>query len=213
MTKIYLVSPEKIILDDFAKKLEEALSTKKISVFQLRLKNISEEEILNSCQKLLPICHKFGVPFILNDDFELALKVGASGVHIGKGDGNIKEIRQIVPENFIIGASCYDSRHLAMDAAESGVDYIAFGAFFPSITKKSCGRPKAEILEWADMLLEVPTVAIGGINHQNCQELIEAKADFIAVISYIWQNSAGVREAINNLAQICHATKNAEFVS
>lgn len=203
MTKIYLISPPKIIVDDFACQLEIALSTGKIPVFQLRLKGYSDEEITQIGKKLLEICQKYQTLFIVNDRLDLALQIGAGGVHFGDDDGDILQARKKVPKNFIVGASCYDSKHLAIEAAEAGADYISFGAFFPSKTKNSKGKPTPEILEWCDELLNVPTVAIGGITAENCAELVKARVDFLAVISYVWENKDGIEKAIERLSVVC----------
>ncbi|MFT6332028.1 MAG: thiamine-phosphate pyrophosphorylase [Lentimonas sp.] len=202
MSQIYLISPPEIDLEIFSQKLEEALQTRKIAVFQLRLKNYPDDQIVNIGKKLNVICQKYQTPFILNDRFDLALKIDANGVHLGSDDGNISNIRQEAPEDFIIGVSCYDSKHLAASAVESGADYVSFGTFFPSKTKNSQGKPNFEILNWCEEVLPVPMVAIGGINAGNCQDLIKNKADFLAVISYVWDNSKGVTKAIEDLSKI-----------
>jgi thiamine-phosphate pyrophosphorylase len=199
-SKIYLISPPEIAIDNFSSELEAALGTKKVPVFQLRLKGYEDEQIINIGKRLLKICNKYQTLFILNDRLDLALKIGANGVHFGDSDGNILEARKIAPENFVIGASCYDSKHLAVCAAEDGANYVSFGTFFDSPTKNSKGKPSAEILKWCDEFLNVQTVAIGGITAKNCQELVEARADFLAVISYVWNNKDGVKKAIEDLA-------------
>lgn len=198
MARIYLISPPKINLKDFVPKLEEALQTGKVAVFQLRLKDISEADIILAAERLIKICHQFQVPFILNDRFDLALKVKADGVHLGENDGKIKEIRKKSPQNFIIGASCYDSKDAIIQAAEDGADYISLGAFFESKTKNSKGRPTLELLKWCDDFINVPTVCIGGITADNCQELVKNGADFLAIISYIWDHEKGVKFALNS---------------
>jgi thiamine-phosphate pyrophosphorylase len=199
MSQIYLISPPKIDLEDFLPKLQIALATKKIPVFQLRLKDYSDEDILGIGKKTKEICHQNNTLFILNDRLGLALKIGADGVHLGAEDGDIVNIRKKSPTNFIIGASCYDSKHLAALAVEAGVDYVSFGTFFESSTKNSVGKPNPEILDWCDEILPVQTVAIGGINDQNYNQL--SKADFIAVISFVWENENGIEWAINQLSK------------
>lgn len=204
MTKIYLISPPKINVDDFAHNLDLALGTKKIPTFQLRLKDYDDEEVVFIGKKLLKICHQYKTLFILNDRLDLALKIGADGVHLGVDDGNIALARKMVTKNFIIGASCYDSKHLAVEAVEAGADYVSFGTFFPSNTKNSLGKPTPEILQWGNEILDVPLVAIGGINANNCQIIAQAGADFIAVVSGIWQSQVGIEQAINDLsAKLC----------
>lgn len=208
MTKIYLISPPKIDIESFTKILELALKTKKVPVFQMRLKGYKDAEIIEIGKKLLKICQQNQTLFILNDRLDLALKIGANGVHFGDEDGDIKVARKTAPANFIIGASCYDSKHLAVEAIESGADYVSFGAFFPSKTKNSKGKPTPEILEWCDEILDVQSVAIGGITADNCKVLVNAKVDFIAVISYIWDNEKGVEWAVNNLALAIDSVSN-----
>jgi len=201
MAQIYLISPPQIELKDFSLKLEKALKTGFVPSFQLRLKNYSPSEIKKISQEIKKICDENNCLFLLNDFYEIALEVGASGVHVGIDDKKISQIRQNSPKNFVIGASCYDSKHLAMEAGEQGADYISFGAFFETQTKISRGKPTVEILNWASEILNLPIVAIGGINDKNCGELVKNGADFLAVISYVWQHPKGVEVAIKNLHQ------------
>jgi thiamine-phosphate pyrophosphorylase len=199
MSQIYLISPPKIELKAFSQCLEKALKTALVPVFQLRLKNYSNEEIAKISRELKRICHDNNCLFILNDLLQIALEVGANGVHLGAEDGLISLARKKTPQNFVIGASCYDSRHLAMEAGESGADYISFGAFFPSKTKQSRGNPTVEILQWSREMLDLPIVAIGGINDQNCSSLVGSGADFLSVISYVWEHPQGEVEALQKL--------------
>ncbi len=199
MSQIYLISPPKIELKTFSQRLEKVLKTSLVSVFQLRLKNYPDQEIAKISRELKKICHANNCLFLLNDSFEIALDVGADGVHLGVEDGSIKAARKKSPQNFLIGASCYDSKHLAMEAGEQGADYASFGAFFSSNTKKSRGNPTVEILEWGSEMLNFPIVAIGGITDQNCSSLVKSGADFLAVISYIWDHPSGEIAAVKNL--------------
>lgn len=202
MSQIYLISPPKIELKTFSQELEKALKTALVPVFQLRLKNYEAAELKKISQELKKICHQNNCQFLLNDSFDLALEIGADGVHLGAEDGSIKLAREKSKKtnpNFVIGASCYDSKHLAMEAGEQGADYISFGAFFESKTKKSRGKPTLEILEWANEITNLPTVAIGGITDQNCTSLVKAGADFLSVISYVWEHPEGVEKALINL--------------
>jgi thiamine-phosphate pyrophosphorylase len=204
MTQIYLISPPQIELKDFSIKLEKALKTLLVPAFQLRLKNYSPSEVKKISQEIKKICENNNCLFLLNDFYEIALEVGASGVHVGIDDKKISQIRQNSPKNFIIGASCYDSKHLAMEAGEQGADYISFGAFFETKTKISPGKPSLEILNWASEILNLPIVAIGGINDKNCGELIKNGADFLAIISYVWQHPQGVEVALKNIDKQNH---------
>ena len=201
MAQIYLISPPQIELKDFSLKLEKALKTGLVPSFQLRLKNYSPSEIKKISQEIKKICDNNNCLFLLNDFYEIALEIGASGVHVGIDDKKISQIRQNSPKNFVIGASCYDSKHLAMEAGEQGADYISFGAFFETQTKISRGKPSVEILNWASEILNLPIVAIGGINDKNCVELVKNGVDFLAVISYVWQHPSGAEVAIKKLHQ------------
>jgi len=199
MSQIYLISPQEFELKSFAQRLELVLKTGFVPAFQLRLKNYELAEVKKISQELKKICHDNNCLFLLNDFCDLALEVGANGVHLGAEDGLILEARKKSPKNFVIGASCYDSKHLAIEAAKQGANYLSFGAFFESKTKKSRGKPTAEILEWSSQILNLPIIAIGGINDQNCHELKKSGADFLAVISYVWQHPKGEVFAINQL--------------
>jgi len=201
MTQIYLISPEKIELKTFSIRLENVLKTGLVPAFQLRLKGYEKSEVTKIARELKKICHQNNCLFLLNDSCQISAAVGADGVHLGAEDGSIAEMRKKFPTNFIIGASCYDSRHLAMEAGEQGADYISFGAFFSSKTKISRGKPTTEILEWASEMTDLPIVAIGGITEQNCSALIKAGADFLAVVSYVWDHPNGEVVAVQNLAK------------
>ena len=199
MSKIYLISPPDIIdLELFITELDELLSSKLVAVFQLRIKNKDSNFIEVAAIKCLKICEKHNILFILNDNADLAVKIGANGVHVGIKDGNIANIRNKYGDNLIIGASCYDSRDLAMKAAIDGANYVSFGAFFASKTKISIGNPDLDILNWSSEVLNIANVAIGGINNENCKIIANNKADFIAVISYIW-SAENKREKLQQL--------------
>ena len=202
MTQIYLISPPKFNLKEFANELDNVLKTGLVPVFQLRLKDCEKEIIKKYALELKKICLQNNCLFILNDDLDLAIDIEANGVHLGIDDqntnSNISQIKN-TNKNFIIGASCYDSRHLAMQAGEQGVDYISFGAFYPSSTKVSRGKPSLELLDWAIEMLNIPIVGIGGINSQNCQQLITHQIDFIAIISYVWQHPQGSIFAVKEI--------------
>lgn len=199
MTKIYLISPPKIDLKEFSINLQNALKTNLVPTFQLRLKDYLESEIIKISQELKKICHDNNCLFLLNDNYKIALDIGADGVHLGCDDESILAARKNSPKNFIVGASCYDSRDLAIDAAAQGADYLSFGTFFPSQTKNSKGRPNTEIIEWSLEMTSLPIVAIGGITDKNCQPLVKAGADFLAVVSYVWQHKEGEARALRIL--------------
>jgi len=201
--RLYLISPSSFAPEAFVENLEQALTGGDVAAFQLRMKNVEKREITKTAKLLLPICRAKNVAFIINDYPEIALETGADGVHIGNDpelpEGFISSLRKKTGENFIIGISCYDSRHLAMTAAEHGADYVAFGAFFPTKTKISPGKPKPEILEWWSTYTNVPCTAIGGINPENCGGLVKTGADFIAVVSYVWDHPMGPKVAVKEI--------------
>jgi thiamine-phosphate pyrophosphorylase len=200
MTKIYLISPEKFEVRNFAKKLESVLVTGLVPAFQLRLKGYEISDQINIAKEIKKVCHSHGCLFLVNDSFDVAAEVVADGVHIGADDGSVANIRKKSPKNFVIGASCYDSKHLASIAAEEGADYISFGAFFPSKTKKSRGNPRPEIITWAKDLMNLPVVTIGGINLENCNLMKDAGADFVSVISYIWDQEGREKQAVIDMS-------------
>jgi thiamine-phosphate pyrophosphorylase len=199
MTQIYLISPPKIELKDFSIRLNSALKTGLVPVFQLRLKDYKAPEVNKISRELQKVCQDNKCLFLINDYFDIALDIGADGVHLGLEDESVLLARKKSPQNFIIGASCYDSRHLAIEACEQGADYISFGAFFQSKTKKSRGNPTTEIITWSKDLTDLPIVAIGGIDDQNCGILSKSGADFVSVISYVWDHLEGEAEALKKL--------------
>lgn len=200
---LYLISPPDIQLENFSVTLSEALKTGVVSCFQLRLKNSDDASIKTASEMLLPICQNHDVPFIINDRPDLAAQLGAGGVHIGIEDISYRDARRLVGDDAIIGVSCYNSRHTAMIAAEQGADYIAFGAFFPTATKTPRTRAELELLSWWHQTTTIPCVAIGGISVNNCTPVIEAGADFIALISGVWDHPEGPSAALIHFDKLC----------
>ena len=199
--QLYLISPGQVG-GDFPARLEEALSGGPVAAFQLRVKEIDQHEAARLAAPLQRICEANEVAFIVNDDMGLARRLGADGVHLGQGDGDPREARALLGPNAQIGVTCHDSRHLAMEAGEAGVDYVAFGAFFPTATKETHHRPDPSILSWWSRLFEIPCVAIGGITPQNGSPLVAAGADFLAVCGSVWNNPAGPAAAVAEFAQM-----------
>jgi len=183
--QLYLISP----LDvggPFPDRLARALDAGPVAAFQFRVKDIDQHEAAALAVPLQEICAARGVAFIVNDSVSLAKRLGADGVHLGQGDGNVGEAREVLGRDAQIGVTCHASRHLAMEAGEAGADYVAFGAFFPTTTKQVKHRAEPEILSWWQGLFELPCVAIGGITPANCGELVRAGADFLAVSGAVW---------------------------
>jgi thiamine-phosphate pyrophosphorylase len=183
--QLYLISPPAIDAA-FTDRLTRAVMAGPVAAFQLRLKGIDDHAIAALAEPLQRICADNDVAFIVNDSIGLAKRLGADGVHLGQSDGNPREAREILGREAQIGVTCHDSRHLAMEAGEAGVDYVAFGAFYPTTTKPSEYRPDPAILTWWQTLFGTPCVAIGGITVDNARPLVDAGADFIAVCNAVW---------------------------
>jgi len=185
---IYLLSPPKIRGDNFYQELHQVLKTNKVKYFQLRLKKISDRNLLNISKKIKKIVKKNNVKFLINDNPFVAKVVGADGCHIGQKDMNFASSRKILGKKKIIGMTCHNSKNLALKAQRYGANYVAFGSFFKSQTKKTAFKANLAILRWAKKKINMPTVAIGGINSSNYKKILSNGADFIACSSYVWNN-------------------------
>ncbi len=183
---LYLISPLKIN-KVFYIDLVKVLKQKKVSFFQLRLKNESFKKRLLIGRKIKKICKKFNVKFLINDDVYLAKKLNADGCHLGQKDIDIIEARKIIG-NKIIGITCHNSIRLARKGLKNKADYLAFGAFNSSKTKKVKYKASINLLKKARKITKIPIVAIGGINSNNYKKLILNKANFLAISGYIWNN-------------------------
>lgn len=155
----------------------------------------------------MPVAQAAGVAFIVNDRPDLARRMGADGVHIGQEDSAYAEARAIVGPQAIVGVTCHDSRHLAIEAAEAGADYVAFGAFFPTTTKDAKTRADVALLTWWQEMMTSPCVAIGGITVDNARELVLAGADFLAVSSGVWDYAEGPANAVRRFNDIFDLSK------
>jgi thiamine-phosphate pyrophosphorylase len=200
-TRLYLITPPQIDLQAFAPRLDEALSAGDVACLQLRLKNTDnhpadEELIAEAIAQLMPVAHRHDVAFILNDNPELAAKYDCDGVHIGQDDMAYAAARAIMGDDKIIGVTCHDSKHLAMEAGEAGADYVAFGAFHDTQTKQAKSNADADILSFWQEFVELPCVAIGGITPDNAAPLVAAGADFIAASGGVWQHGEGAAAAV-----------------
>ena len=199
--QLYLVSPDAID-EAFADLLARALGAGPVAAFQLRLKGVADEDILRTAEALMPICAAHDVSFILNDRADLAARLGCDGVHLGQSDGDPAAARMLLGQQAQIGRTCHDSRHLAMEAGEAGVDYVAFGAFYPTNTHATRYRPDPSILSWWSTLSGIPSVAIGGITPANARPLVEAGADFVAAVSAVWDHPDGPGVAVAAFAAV-----------
>ncbi len=195
--RLYIITPPAI--DDlaaFARDLAAALDAGDVAAVQLRLKGAPEGVVAAAADVLAPICHARDAALILNDRADLAARFGCDGVHLGQSDGAVADARRLLGKDAMIGVTCHDSRHLAMEAAEAGADYVAFGAFFPTTTKDVPYRPEPDLLTIWQETMEVPCVAIGGITADNAGMLASAGADFVAVLGGVWNHPDGPAAAV-----------------
>jgi thiamine-phosphate pyrophosphorylase len=198
-TRLYLITPPAFDPEAFAPDLDEALAGGDVACLQLRLKEVDDAAIRRAAKILMPIAQDRGVAFVMNDRPDLAAELGCDGVHVGEEDMPYAEARRLLGPDRIVGVTCGDSKHRAVAAAEAGADYVAFGAFFPSATKagaKYRARP-ALLADWSETTV-VPCCAIGGITQENCPPLVEAGADFLAVIGAVWSYPQGPRAAVRD---------------
>ena len=184
---VYLISPSKISKKKFYKDLNSVLKSNRVKYFQLRLKKISDKNLLKIARKIKTITKKNNVKFLINDRPDIAKKIGADGCHIGQKDLSYDKSRKILGKKKIIGVTCHNSKKLALIAKKTGANYIAFGSFFKSHTKKTIFKANLETLRWAKKI-NIPTVAIGGINSINYKKILKNGADFIACSNYVWNN-------------------------
>jgi thiamine-phosphate pyrophosphorylase len=197
--RLYLITPPALDPPAFAERLKEALDAGDVGCLQLRLKDVGDDAIRRAADVLGPIAQSRGVAFLMNDRPDLALATGSDGVHVGQEDAPYDEARRILGLGRIVGVTCYASRHLAIEAADKGADYVAFGGFYRSTTKIGGKfRSDPEILRWWSETMTVPCCAIGGITPANCGPLVAAGADFLAVISAVWDHPQGPGAAVKD---------------
>jgi thiamine-phosphate pyrophosphorylase len=198
--RLYLITPPSIPdLTAFADRLVEALAGGDVAALQIRLKDVPDAEVRRAVEVLAPLAQARDVAVILNDRADLAKATGCDGVHLGQQDGSVSEARRLLGPDAMIGVTCHDSRHLAMEAAEAGADYVAFGAFFPTTTKAVDFTASPDVLTIWQETMEIPCVAIGGINATNAGAMAEAGADFVAVSGAVWSHPGGPAEAVRAL--------------
>ena len=184
---IYLISPPKIDSKNFFDQLEDVFKTKKISFFQLRLKKTPKKKILYIGKKVVRLCKKYNVKFIINDDPYLAKQINSDGCHIGQKDMSIHKVRKIL-NNKIVGITCHNSKKLIKKAINDKADYIAIGAFFSSKTKKVKFKANIKLLKYAKKITKIPIIVIGGIKLNNYKKLLLNKANFLAISGYVWNS-------------------------
>lgn len=206
--RLYLITPPAFELAAFSQALKDALAGGDVAAVQLRLKDASDAEILRIGAALKPMVQDAGAAFVVNDRPDLAAQLDADGVHIGQDDASYVQARAALGPEKIVGVTCHDSRHLAMLAAEAGADYVAFGAFYPTATKRPKTRADPEILEIWSEIAETPCVAIGGITIDNAEPLVRAGADFLAVSAGVWNYAGGPGAAVAAFNAIFDAAAN-----
>ena len=183
---IYLISPNKIT-PNFYVELNNVLASKKVSFFQLRLKNISKSEIIKIAKKIKIITQKYNVKLIINDSSLIAKKIKADGCHLGQKDDSIEIARKNIKKK-ILGITCHGSKRLALNALKNKCNYIAFGSFYKSQLKPKAKKIDIRILSWAKKNIKKPIVVIGGITDKNYKKLIKSGANYIAISTFIWNN-------------------------
>jgi thiamine-phosphate pyrophosphorylase len=197
LCRLYLITPPSLPdLDAFAQALEAALSAGDVAALQIRLKDVPDETIRAAVRRLAPIAQAHETAVILNDRPDLAVELDCDGVHVGQGDAPYAEARRLVGRDRVVGVTCHDSRHLAMEAAEAGADYVAFGAFYDTATKEAPTRAEPDILAIWQETMQTPCVAIGGVTVEHAQALAQAGADFLAVSAGVWSHPQGPAAAV-----------------
>jgi len=195
--RLYLITPPALTdLDAFGRDLAKALSGGDVAALQIRLKDVSDAAIAEAVAAIAPIARAHDVAVILNDRPDLAASLDCDGVHVGQGDMPFAAARKLMGKDRMVGVTCHDSRHLAMEAAEAGADYVAFGAFFPTTTKDAPTTADPEILSIWQEVMETPSVAIGGVTADNAAVLATAGADFLAVSAGVWAYPQGPDAAV-----------------
>ena len=194
--RLYLITPPIFDADEFAGIFQDTLDSGDVACVQLRLKDATDDEIRLAAAGLMPLAQTRDIAFLINDRPDLAAELGADGVHVGQEDASYDQARRIVGDDRILGVTCHNSRHLGVLAGEAGADYVAFGAFFPTRTKAPKTKAEPDLLTWWSSLFEIPCVAIGGITVDNCDVLVTAGADFLAVSSGIWDHPGGSAKAV-----------------
>lgn len=199
---IYLISPSKIDIKTFPGILSKVLETRVVNVFQLRLKNYKDSDLISITSLLYKICIKKNVTFILNDRVDIAKKLNVDGVHLGKEDGSIKNARNILGNLKIIGSSCYNNISLSIKSQNLGANYIAFGAFFKTETKENTSKIILSGFKNIRKNINIPIVGIGGLNKFNIKKLIYFKPDFLAFCSSIWNTKRTPQIEIKSIKNV-----------
>ena len=199
---IYLISPSKIDIKTFPGILSKVLDTQVVNIFQLRLKNYKDSDLINMTSLLYKICIKKNVTFILNDRIDIARMLNVDGVHLGKEDGSIKNARNILGNLKIIGSSCYNNKSLSIKSQNLGANYVAFGALFKTETKENTTKIVLSDFKNIRKNINIPIVGIGGLNKFNIRKLIYFKPDFLAFCSSIWNTKRTPQDEIKSIKNV-----------
>lgn len=199
--ELYLLTPPRVA-PDFPETLQGVLAAGPVGAVQIRLKDHDPVEAERLAAAIVPVVRAAGAAAIVNDDPALAARLKADGVHVGQEDATIAEARAALGREAIVGATCHDSRHLAMIAGEQGADYVAFGSVYDTVTKTPKSRASLEIIEWWSELFEIPCVAIGGITPENAEPVIRAGADYLAVCGGVWSHPQGPQAAVRAFSSL-----------
>lgn len=195
---VYAITDETLLSgSDLFARVDEALSAG-LALLQYRNKHADRKHRYEEASELTRLCRLYDTPLLINDDVDLCLEVGADGVHLGQSDTKLHDARRRLGANGLIGITCHSDLSLALRAQEAGANYVAFGRFFPSLTKPDAAPAAIEILQQAKAQLHIPIVAIGGINAENGEALVMAGADMLAVIHYLFA-SPGVYQRASAL--------------
>jgi thiamine-phosphate pyrophosphorylase len=201
-----LITPP-VLPDRFEDILAAALDAGDVAALQLRLKDVPDSVLQKTIERLRPVVQSRDVAFLLNDRPDLAVKHGCDGAHVGQDDMKAPAARKILGD-LTLGVTCHGSRHLAMQAGEDGADYVALGAFYPTMTKTPPAMADIETLRWWADVMEIPCVAIGGITPENCAPLVQAGADFLAVVGAVWGHKEGAAAGVRAMLKAMSAAKN-----
>ncbi len=194
---LYLLTPDHIDnLSKFAAELDAVLATGAVDCVQLRLKNVTDEDLILAAETLLKVCHTYDIPLLINDRADIAAQIDADGVHLGQEDGDVAAARALLGADKDIGVTCHASKDLAFTAGDQGANYVAFGAFFPSKTKPDADLADKELLTVWDEVTDIACVAIGGITPENCTEIASSGAHFVAVCDAVWNAKDGAVDAV-----------------
>ena len=197
LCRLYLITPPRLNdLAGCARILAGTLDAGDVAALQVRLKDVGDDDVARAVEMTLPIGQARGVAVILNDRPDLAARLGCDGVHVGQSDASYAEARGQMGKDRMVGVTCHDSRHLGMEAAEAGADYVAFGAFYPTTTKMAPTQADLEILSIWQEVMAVPCVAIGGITVATAREVAAAGADFLAISAGVWAHPDGPVAAV-----------------